>query len=61
MATRKKSVLAEAVAEETIDLDEVQRRHPRTITDEELRLMVRVERRDRAAWHGKQREKGREE
>jgi len=53
--------LQKAVKEVELTLDEVQKRNPKDISEDQLVKMVHGLRKERAAWVRKQAEKGKEE
>lgn len=53
--------LQKAVKDVDLCLDEVQKRNPKDVTDEQLVLMVHSLRKERTSWVSKQAEKGKEE
>ena len=63
MARKPKELteLQKAAAEVEMTLDEVQKRNPKDISDEQLEKMVGGLRRERAAWVKQQKGKGKEE
>jgi len=53
--------LQKAVKEVELTLDEVQKRNPKEVTDEQLVKLVHGERKERCAWLSSQAKKGKEE
>ena len=47
--------------EPAVNLDEIKRRYPSDITDEDFNRMIEAERENRAAWTAKQASKGKDE